>query len=121
MNMYFIKNFVKFLNIIKIVFFILVLSTSKLYAQSFEVALANAYSNHPLLFSERIEGKVVTEEVADALSGWEPKVYLDGSFLSAGSTSDFRTPQASHSIDSTKTLPKCGISITSSRNIAFLA
>ncbi len=79
MNMYFIKNFVKFLNIIKIVFFILVLSTSKLYAQSFEVALANAYSNHPLLFSERIEGKVVTEEVADALSGWEPKVYLDGS------------------------------------------
>ena len=79
MKMCSIKNLVKLLRFIKIVFFISVLSISKLYAQSFEVALANAYSNHPLLFSERIEGKVVTEEVADALSGWEPKVYLDGS------------------------------------------
>ena len=77
--MYFIKNFIKILSVIKIAIFILILSISKLYAQSFEVALANAYSNHPLLFSERIEGKVVTEEVAEALSGWEPKVYLDGS------------------------------------------
>ena len=65
-------------------FFILLISVlfvflNKVYAQSLDIALAHAYSNHPVLFSETIEGKVVTEDVAEALSGWEPKVYLDGS------------------------------------------
>lgn len=65
-------------------FFVLLISVlfvflNKVYAQSLDIALAHAYSNHPVLFSETIEGKVVTEDVAEALSGWEPKVYLDGS------------------------------------------
>tara|TARA_B100000686_G_scaffold195220_1_gene202116 strand:+ start:3542 stop:4849 length:1308 start_codon:yes stop_codon:yes gene_type:complete len=54
-------------------------SLDKVYAQSLDIALAHAYSNHPALFSETIEGKVITEDVAEALSGWEPKIYLDGS------------------------------------------
>ena len=65
-------------------FFVLLISVlfvflNKVYSQSLDIALAHAYSNHPVLFSETIEGKVVTEDVAEALSGWEPKVYLDGS------------------------------------------
>ena len=48
-------------------------------AQSINISLANAYSNHPLLFSERIGDRVLSEDVAEALSGWKPQVYLDGS------------------------------------------
>ena len=52
---------------------------SEVNAQSLSSALANAYSNHPLLFSERAEERAVSEAVAEALSGWKPEVYLDGS------------------------------------------
>ena len=62
---------------------ILLVSLSFVYkdvkAQSLNVSLANAYSNHPLLFSERIGERVLSEDVAEALSGWKPQVYVDGS------------------------------------------
>ena len=68
----------KYINCFILLMFIFFLSFNKIYAQSLDIALANAYSNHPLLSSEMTEGKVVSEEVADALSGWEPQVYIDG-------------------------------------------
>ena len=62
---------------------ILLVSLSFVYkdvkAQSLNVSLANAYSNHPLLFSERIGERILSEDVAEALSGWKPQVYVDGS------------------------------------------
>jgi len=42
---------------------------SEVNAQSLSTSLANAYSNHPLLLSERTEERVVTEDIAEALSG----------------------------------------------------
>ena len=69
----------KFINFFFLLMFMSFLSVNKIYAQSLDIALAHAYSNHPLLSSEITEGKVVSEEVADALSGWEPQVYVDGS------------------------------------------
>ena len=68
----------KYINCFILLMFIFFLSFNKIYAQSLDIALAHAYSNHPLLSSEMTEGKVVSEEVADALSGWEPQVYIDG-------------------------------------------
>ena len=68
----------KFINFFFLLMFMSFLSVNKIYAQSLDIALAHAYSNHPLLSSEITEGKVVSEEVADALSGWEPQVYMDG-------------------------------------------
>jgi len=52
---------------------------SELHAQNLSSSLANAYSNHPLLFSERAGERIVSESVAEALSGWKPEVYVDGS------------------------------------------
>jgi DNA-directed RNA polymerase subunit beta len=48
-------------------------------AQNLSSSLANAYSNHPLLFSERAGERIVSESVAEALSGWKPEVHVDGS------------------------------------------
>ena len=73
----------KFINCFFLLMFMSFLSVNKIYAQSLDIALAHAYSNHPLLSSEITEGKVVSEEVADALSGWEPQVYVDGLFVHA--------------------------------------
>jgi len=69
----------KIINCFVLLILVLFTTLNKIYAQSLDIALAHAYSNHPILFSEITEGKVVTEDVAEALSGWEPKVYLDGS------------------------------------------
>ena len=71
-------------------------------AQSLNVALANAYSNHPLLFSERIGERVLTEDVAEALAGWKPEVYIDGALgknlvttkTSTGSDTDNNLPMS---------------------------
>jgi DNA-directed RNA polymerase subunit beta len=52
---------------------------SELHAQNLSSSLANAYSNHPLLFSERVGERIVSEDVAEALSGWKPEVHVDGS------------------------------------------
>ena len=52
---------------------------SEASAQSLSSSLANAYNNHPLLASERSEERVVTEDIAEALAGWKPVVYLDAS------------------------------------------
>ena len=57
----------------------MIITYTDIKAQSLNVSLANAYSNHPLLFSERIGERVLSEDVAEALSGWKPQVYLDGS------------------------------------------
>ena len=66
-----------------IILFIITISLCFTYkdikAQSLNISLANAYSNHPLLFSERIGERVLSEDVAEALSGWKPQVYVDGS------------------------------------------
>ena len=70
------KNFLITLFIITIS---LCFSYKDIKAQSLNVSLANAYSNHPLLFSERIGERVLSEDVAEALSGWKPQVYVDGS------------------------------------------
>ena len=70
------KNFLIILFIITIS---LCFSYKDIKAQSLNVSLANAYSNHPLLFSERIGERVLSEDVAEALSGWKPQVYVDGS------------------------------------------
>ena len=58
---------------------LIIYACSELKAQSLNIALANAYSNHPLLFSERIGERVLSEDVAEALAGWKPQVYIDGS------------------------------------------
>ena len=71
-------------------------------AQSLNVALANAYSNHPLLFSERIGERLLTEDVAEALAGWKPEVYIDGALgknlvttkTSTGSDTDNNLPMS---------------------------
>ena len=68
----------KKVNFLVLLMLILIFNINKINAQSLEVSLAYAYSNHPVLFSEITEGKVISEDVADALSGWEPKIYLDG-------------------------------------------
>ena len=52
---------------------------SEVNGQNLSSALANAYSNHPLLFVERAEERIISEAVAEALSGWNPEVYVDGS------------------------------------------
>jgi outer membrane protein len=70
------KNFLIILFIITIS---LCFSYKDIKAQSLNVSLANADSNHPLLFSERIGERVLSEDVAEALSGWKPQVYVDGS------------------------------------------
>jgi outer membrane protein len=70
------KNFIFILPFIISVMLITYADTK---AQSLSVSLANAYSNHPLLFSERIGERVLSEDVAEALSGWKPQVYVDGS------------------------------------------
>ena len=57
----------------------MIFTCADIKAQSINISLANAYSNHPLLFSERIGDRVLSEDVAEALSGWKPQVYLDGS------------------------------------------
>ena len=59
--------------------FMMFILLSEVNAQSLSTSLANAYSNHPLLLSERAEERVVTEDIAEALSGWNPVVYLDSS------------------------------------------
>jgi outer membrane protein len=69
----------KFLYTISLIMIATIFTYSGLKAQSLNVALANAYSNHPLLFSERIGERLLTEDVAEALSGWKPQVYVDGS------------------------------------------
>ena len=58
---------------------IFLVTYSDLKAQSLNISLANAYSNHPLLFSERIGERVLSEDVAEALAGWKPQVHIDGS------------------------------------------
>lgn len=70
------KNFLIILYIITIS---LCFTYKDIKAQSLNISLANAYSNHPLLFSERIGERVLSEDVAEALSGWKPQVYVDGS------------------------------------------
>ena len=67
--------------IVRIIYlpFIMFMFLSEVNAQSLSASLANAYSNHPLLLSERVEERVVTEDIAEALSGWNPVVYLDAS------------------------------------------
>ena len=57
----------------------MIFTCADIKAQSINISLANAYSNHPLLFSERIGDRVLSEDVAEALSGWKPQVYVDGS------------------------------------------
>ena len=59
--------------------FMIFVFLSEVNAQSLNTTLANAYSNHPLLFSERTEERVISEDIAEALSGWKPEVYLDAS------------------------------------------
>ena len=59
--------------------FMVFMFLSEVNAQSLSTSLANAYSNHPLLLSERTEERVVTEDVVEALSGWSPVIYLDAS------------------------------------------
>ena len=54
----------------------MILNLGQVYAQSLDVALAHAYENHPLLTSEITEGKVISEDVAEALSRFK-KAYLD--------------------------------------------
>ena len=58
---------------------IFLVTHTDLKAQSLNISLANAYSNHPLLFSERIGERVLSEDVAEALAGWKPQVHIDGS------------------------------------------
>ena len=70
------KNFIF---ILPFIFSVMLITYADTKAQSLSVSLANAYSNHPLLFSERIGERVLSEDVAEALSGWKPQVYVDGS------------------------------------------
>ena len=71
----------RFIFVSKVIYLSIIIFTllSEVNAQSLSSALANTYSNHPLLFSERAEERAVSEGVAEALSGWKPEVYLDGS------------------------------------------
>ena len=71
-----IKN--NFVFILPIAIIMMSITYGDLRAQSLNISLANAYSNHPLLFSKRIEERVLTEDVAEALSGQKPQVYVDG-------------------------------------------
>ena len=75
-----VKNF-RFKCISQLIYlsFMIFIFLSEVNAQSLSTSLANAYSNHPLLLSERTEERVVTEDIAEALSGWKPVVYLDSS------------------------------------------
>ena len=68
-----------FMLIFPTIIIVMIFTCKDIKAQSINISLANAYSNHPLLFSERIGDRVLSEDVAEALSGWKPQVYVDGS------------------------------------------
>ena len=73
-----VKNFrFKYISNLTYLSLMIFMFLSEVNAQSLSSSLANAYSNHPLLFAERTEERVATEGVAEALSGWNPIVYLD--------------------------------------------
>ena len=70
---------------------------SEASAQSLSSSLANAYNNHPLLASERSEERVVTEDIAEALAGWKPVVYLNASIGKSLDTTTTNTTSKTNS------------------------
>ena len=94
MHIYFFKFF-------GLLLFLLSLMSYNSFGQDINQALSLAYSSHPLLFAERAASRAASENVTEALSGWRPEVYLDGSLgkklvttktASASENTDNNTP-----------------------------
>ena len=67
-----------FLSIVSI-FIVCLHTTQSLQAKSLRDALAHAYLNNPNLISARLKQKGLDEAVANAYSGWRPKIILEAS------------------------------------------
>ena len=71
--------YIYFFKFFSLLLLLLSLMSHNSFGQDINKALASAYSSHPLLFAERAASRAVSENVTEALSGWRPEVYLDGS------------------------------------------
>jgi outer membrane protein len=67
--------------------------TGPALAQSFEEALAQAYTSNPSLLARRAKLRAVDEQVPQALANWRPSVKVKGDVGKVDQTSNLSTPK----------------------------
>ncbi|MCB9492639.1 MAG: TolC family protein, partial [Epsilonproteobacteria bacterium] len=76
-------------------FFIMVSSAYTVLPEKFEEALIMAYLNNPILQGEREALKAIDEKVPEALSGWRPKIGVEGQVGYTHTDQRYRTSRGS--------------------------